>query len=156
MIAALDENNLIGSDGGLPWHYPEDLEHFNSTVKDTVTISGRKTFGSADYAKFGRFDIVLTSDESLESPSDSVVFVNSKEEAIQVASDLSDKDETIYIIGGGQIYEMFLDTCDEMILTHIHKEYNGDAYFPEFDVDDWNVETIDTYDEFTIKNYQRK
>lgn len=134
-IAAVAENGIIGKDGELPWHYPKDLEHFKYSTMNKPIIMGRKTFDSFPNPLPDRTHIVLTRNKSLDDSNDSVYYVNTPDEAIDLAQSITD--DTAYIIGGQTIYELFFDDLDSMLLTEINKEYEGDTYFPEFDSDNW-------------------
>lgn len=152
-IAAVSNNGVIGSDGSLPWHYPKDLEHFRDTTENNVIIMGRKTYDSFPEPLDNRYHIVLTRDTSLDSPFDDVEYVNSVDEAIALAESM--EDEISYVIGGQSIYKLFFTHIDEMILTEIDKEYDGDTYYPEFDTEEWHTNILERYDEFDIVKYSK-
>ncbi len=152
-IAAVANNGVIGSDGSLPWHYPKDLEHFRDTTEDNVIIMGRKTYDSFPEPLDNRYHIVLTRDTSLDSSVDDVEYVNSVDEAIKLARVVGG--DEVYVIGGEAIYELFFEYIEEMVLTEINKEYNGDRYYPEFDKENWESDLIEQYDEFEIIRYYR-
>lgn len=152
-IAAVSKNGVIGKDGELPWHYPEDLKHFKNKTINHPLIMGRKTYESFSDPLPNRHHIVLTRDESLKSNNEDVIFVNSIDEAIEEA-DSKEKDKS-YVIGGGLIYELFIDYLDEMILTEINEEYEGDTYYPEFNSNEWDSRIIEDYPDFNIVKYNR-
>ncbi len=150
-IAAVSENNVIGKDGSLPWDLPGDLEHFRSTTTGHSMIMGRKTFDSFPKPLPNRKHIVLTRSNKLNNSNEQVVYVNSVEEALDEV-----KDDKVFIIGGQSIYELFFDRLDTMILTHVHKKYDGDTYFPIFDENNWEKTIIDETNKFTIIKYNKK
>lgn len=152
-IAAVSENNVIGKDGDLPWKLPGDLEHFRSTTMGHPIIMGRKTFDSFPNPLPNREHIVLTRNESLSSSDSKVTYVNSVDEAIKISKKYN-KDK-LFVIGGQSIYKLFFEQLDEMILTHVKDTYEGDTYFPEFDVDNWNSELVDEKEDFHIVYYYR-
>jgi len=152
-IAAISENNVIGKDGDLPWKLSEDLEHFRSTTMGHPIIMGRKTFDSFPNPLPNREHIVLTRNESLSSSDSKVTYVNSVDEAIKISKKYN-KDK-LFVIGGQSIYKLFFEQLDEMILTHVKDTYEGDTYFPEFDVDNWNSELVDEKEDFHIVHYYR-
>jgi|AntDeeMetagen681_2_1112603.scaffolds.fasta_scaffold16082_3 dihydrofolate reductase len=152
-IAAVAENGVIGKDGELPWHYPEDLEHFRDITMNNPIIMGRKTFDSFPEPLPNRTHIVLTKNESLEHDDDSIRYVNTPEEALKFAESITNN--TSYIIGGRTIYELFFDDLDSMIISEIHADYDGDTYFPTFDSKNWNVEYMRESDDFDIAYYKR-
>lgn len=153
-IAAISENNVIGKDGDLPWELPEDLEHFRSTTTGHPMIMGRRTFDSFPSPLPNREHIILTRDESLNSSNEQVKYVNSADEAVNLAEKITNKDKT-FIIGGQSIYELFFDYFNEMILTHVHGEYDGDTYFPEFTIENWNEEFVSQGEKFDIIHYYK-
>lgn len=150
-IAALDENRVIGKDGELPWDYPDDAEFFRSKTEGHPMIMGRKSFDDLDGELLDRLNIVLTTDSSLESDHRNVKYVNSVEEALNVA-ELTNHD-LVYVTGGQEIYEQFHEYLDELILTHIHDTHEGDTYYPEFDEDEWSQEVLHDREDFTIIKY---
>ncbi len=134
MIAAMANNRVIGADNDMPWHLPADLKHFKATTLGKAVIMGRKTYESIGRALPGRPNIVITSNADY-SLSDATV-VDSPESAYEVAKALSkgqgDNDE-IMIIGGGTIYQSFLDKADTLYLTNIDLEVEGDTQFPDYE-----------------------
>lgn len=153
LIAALSENRVIGKDnGGLPWHIPEDLEHYTSTVSGGTVIYGRVTFEGA--GKNGENTIVLSTNDDWSNEDDNVYHASNTREALEIAEEL--KPENIYIGGGQRVYEEYLDIADEMVLSHIHGEYEGTVYFPEFSEEKWDIVDEEPRDDFTIKRYERE
>lgn len=134
IIAACDKNGLIGINNKMPWHLPEDLKHFrNLTVNNTV-IMGKKTFESIGTVLDDRINIIISSTLNKDVEQNNLYIVRSIEEALEKAA-LFDNDN--YIIGGGKIYQQFLDLkkVDEIKLTIVKKEYpKGDTYFPYNDI----------------------
>ena len=136
MIAAMAKNRIIGADNDMPWHLPADLKHFKAITLGKAVIMGRKTYESIGRALPGRPNIVITSNTDY-SLSDATV-VDSPESAFEVAKALSpegsDNDE-IMIIGGGTIYQAFLDRADTLYLTHIDLAVDGDTKFPDYEAE---------------------
>tara|TARA_A200000113_G_scaffold204303_1_gene199893 strand:- start:1123 stop:1635 length:513 start_codon:yes stop_codon:yes gene_type:complete len=140
MIAAMAKNRIIGADNDMPWHLPADLKHFKAITLGKAVIMGRKTYESIGRALPGRPNIVITSNADY-SLSDATV-VDSPESAFEVAKALSSErgeNDEIMIIGGGTIYQSFLDKADKLYLTHIDLAVQGDTQFPDFNADGkWN------------------
>lgn len=138
LIAAVDENNVIGSDGDIPWDYPEDLKHFRKTTIGHPVVMGRKTFDSITERIGGpldkRLNIVLSTTVD-GSEYDNVLVCGDIDESIQAAVQ-SDSD-TMYVIGGESVYNQFIDISDELIITEIHSEHTGDTFFPDISLDVW-------------------
>lgn len=156
LIAALDENRVIGNDGGIPWHIPEDLEHYKNTVSDRVVISGRVTFEGIPGRYQGRQHIVLSRDESWNRDIDEVHHAQNVEEAVDIAENLASEEEYVYVIGGENVYREFLPMADKMVLSHIEGEHTGDTYYPQFSSDEWEVSDVTQYEKFSVKEYNRK
>lgn len=153
IIAAMDQEKAIGKDGDIPWHYPEDLKHFKEKTTGYSVLMGRKTYESLpeDFRPLpDRENIVLTrSDPEFD---ESVKVVNSLEEAYQSA-----ENEKLFIAGGASVYEQTLEDADRMILTRIPETHDGDTFFPDWDEENWDLESKReegelVFEEFTSKN----
>ena len=137
LIAAIDENSVLGKDNQLIWHLPEDLKRFKLLTTGHAIIMGRKTFESLPKALPNRHNIVVTRNQNYSK--EGITVCNSLEEAIECAKD----DEQPYVIGGGQIYEQAIGLADVIELTRIHSQFEGDVFFPEIDLKKWSVEKED-------------
>lgn len=161
LIVAVAENGVIGRDGGMAWHYPADLRHFKETTMGHPVIMGRVTYESIveglGHPLPGRTSVVLTSQDR-EYPED-VVAVDSIENALEVAREdlaVRDRDDaTVFVAGGGSVYEQFLPVADRLYWTEIHETYEGDTYFPEVDWDDWSAVERDDHEELSFVVYDR-
>lgn len=131
IIAAMDRNRLIGNNNQLPWHLPADFAHFKSHTMGKPIIMGRKTYESIGKPLPGRKNIVLS--RSPDTQFDGVECVSSFEEAVALVPDA----EEVMIIGGSTIYEMLLPQVDRLYFTYVDAEFEGDAWFPEFDQNQW-------------------
>ncbi|MCA9742733.1 MAG: type 3 dihydrofolate reductase [Deferribacteres bacterium] len=131
LIAAMDKNRLIGKDNGLPWRLPADLRHFKTITMGKPVIMGRKTHESIGFVLPGRHNIVVTHNQSYSADGCSVV--HSFEQALQAAANVDE----VVVIGGATLYKSALAKADRLYLTFIEGEFNGDAYFPEFDISMW-------------------
>ena len=129
----MGRNQVIGIKNSLPWKLPADMEHFHQLTMGKPIIMGQKTFESIGRALPGRTNIVLTLDKNWQAPG--CLVANSIEEAIRIAEKLDAKE--VMIGGGVSIYKQFLPLADRMYLTLIEGDFAGDAYFPEFDYNDW-------------------
>ncbi|KZN24728.1 dihydrofolate reductase [Haladaptatus sp. R4] len=154
LIAAIAENGVIGNDGGMPWHYSEDMRHFKETTMGHPVVMGRTTYESIaaqmDGPLPGRTNVVLS--RSNPDLPEEVVLVHGVEEAM---AEIEELDDVAYITGGAAVYEQFLPHADEMILTEIHESYEGDTYFPEWDPEEWREVERDERDEFDFVRYER-
>jgi dihydrofolate reductase len=130
MILARAENGVIGVDGGLPWRIPADLRHFKQLTKGRPMIMGRKTFESLPGLLDGRRHIVLTRDS--EWAEDGAEVAHSVEDALRLANG-----PHVCIIGGAEIYRLFLPRTDRIELTEVKACPDGDTRLDEFDKTVW-------------------
>ncbi|MDY6777458.1 MAG: dihydrofolate reductase [Candidatus Nanohaloarchaea archaeon] len=157
IIAAVAENQVIGKNGDIPWHLPEDLQHYKQTTMGHPVIMGRKTWEGIhdDFEEGlpGRTNIVM-SHQDLQLP-DGVRLAHSVDQAIEEARKTGV--DTAYIIGGEGIYRSFLqqDCVDRMILSEIPEPYQGDTHFPDWDRSRWQEVDREEHDNFTIVTYKR-
>jgi dihydrofolate reductase len=131
IIAAADENNVIGKENKLIWHLSDDLKHFKNLTKDHHVIMGRKTFESMPKALPNRTNIVIT--RNSDYVADNITVVSSLNEALEK----SKNDKQPFIIGGGEIYKLAMEIADRIELTRVHHEFDGDTYFPQIDPEKW-------------------
>ena len=136
IIVAISKNNVIGKDNKLLWNIPEDLKHFKEITLNSKIIMGRKTFESLPGILPKRQHIILTKNKNYK--------VNSKEVKIvydfkTIISDFYDSDEEVFIIGGGEIYNLFIKYCKKLDLTKIDAIFNGDTFFPNFDLNKFTI-----------------
>jgi len=130
LIVAVSENGVIGRDGGMPWHLPEDLRRFKRLTTGYPIVMGRRTWESIGRPLPDRLNLVLTRDANFMAAG--AVVVHSTQEAIEVSGDTA----SIMVIGGGEIYRLFMDEADAVEITRIHATLDGDTTFPSLD-DGW-------------------
>ena len=159
-IAAMDKRRVIGHQGRLPWHVPEDLKRFSNLTKGHAVLMGRKTFESLP-EKFkplpGRKNIVISSTiKSLPKMPEvafydtlAVFFGKLKSGELKLPSD------KLWIIGGEQIYRSTIQLWQEVELTLVAGEHLGDAYFPQFE-DKFDLASREDYTGFAFLKYRRK
>jgi len=135
LIVAVSSNGVIGHDGGLPWHLPADLKHFKRTTMGHHLIIGRRTWDEVGKPLPGRTMVVVT--RSRRFAPEGAKVVGSVEQALEIAAE----DDEPFIGGGSQIYRIALarDLVHRIYLTRIDAEVEGDTFFPEFDLDDWEM-----------------
>ena len=154
-IAAIGKNRVLGKNNSLIWHIPEDLRFFKENTVGKPIVMGMNTLNSLPKLLPNRKHIVLTHKEIDLGPD--VVVVHGILELLNYISSLN---EEVMVIGGAQIYSLMIDYADKMLLTEIDKEYDADAYFPNFTLEDWNREIISNhvYDdiEYSHVAYTRK
>ena len=148
LIAAMNENRVIGSKGRIPWHIRVDLIRFRNKTIDHTVIMGRKTFDTLldYYQKSGkplpqRAHIIITRDDGYRVNQTNCFTVHSIKEAIQLGKEKEKKshlaktsrDREIFVSGGAQIYEQTIGLADKLYLTIVKGRFKGDAYFPQYD-----------------------
>ena len=126
------DNGVIGRDGGLPWRLPEDLKRFKAMTMDKPMVMGRKTFESFPKPLPGRRHIVLTRDPAWQA--DGAEVAHSLEEAIALAGEVDE----IAVIGGAEVFALFLPLAERVELTEVHRNVEGDAKMPPFG-EGWRV-----------------
>jgi dihydrofolate reductase len=133
IIAAMDRNRLIGNENRLPWHLPADLAHFKKVTMGKPIIMGRKTYESIGRALPGRTNIVLT--RSPDFNAEGVLIANTLQQALDYVA----VEEEVMVIGGSTIYELALPRADRLYLTYVESSFEGDAWFPDFDPEQWHI-----------------
>lgn len=126
IIVATSKNNKIGINNSLPWHIPEDLKYFKEKTKGHTIVMGRKTYESIGRPLPNRQNIVLTRDRNFKA--EGVKVIHSFEEALIT----SVTQQECYIIGGGEIYDLFLPFANRLYITMVDKIIDGDTSFPEY------------------------
>ena len=134
IIVAVGKNNVIGKDNKLLWTLPSDLKYFKEATLGQTIIMGRKTFQSLPGILPGRQHVVLTKDKSFRIEDDRVTIVNSIEDLLSIVNNGDN-----FIIGGGQIYTELLPYCDNLYITMIEKEYEGETFFPKINNEQWEL-----------------
>jgi dihydrofolate reductase len=130
LIVARGRNGVIGDEDRRPWHIPADLRHFKQLTKDRPMIMGRKTFDSLPGLLEGRRHIVLTRDPDWTE--DGAEVAHSPEEALKLANA-----PHVCIIGGAEIYQLFLPMADRIELTEVNAKPQGDTRLAAFDSAQW-------------------
>lgn len=152
-VAAVAENGVIGLDGELPWpSIPADRRQYRNRIKDWPVILGRPTFESMRDDLPGRTQIVLSRSDR-EYDIESAHIVSGVQEAIDTTQSLGS--ERAYVIGGATIYQLFQPQIDRMVLSGIPGEYEGDAYFPDWNPEEWTLLERTQYEEFTLEEWKR-
>lgn len=153
-VAAIADNLVIGKDGELPWDsLPEDKRQYRARIAADPVILGRRTFESMLDDLPGRAQIVLSRTER-EYDIETAYHAGSVEEAVDIAASLGA--ETAYVIGGADVYALFQPHLDRMVLSRVPDEYDGDAYYPEWNPDDWEFVDETSFAGFTVEEWERR
>ncbi len=150
IVAAVARNGVIGVDGGLPWHIPEDLARFKRITMGHALVMGRETFESIGRPLPGRVNIVLT--RRPDWSHDGVEVAGSLEEALSMTASLQ---LDAFIAGGAEVYRAALGRADRMELTEVKAEPEGDTWFPDFDLSQWHQVAREDHPGFSFVTYER-
>ena len=131
LVAAVAENGVIGVNGRLPWHLPEDLQHFKRLTLGHPVIMGRKTWESIGRPLPNRTNIVVSRRSDFQAAGASVA--SSVEDALALCAGSG----PVFVIGGSEVYRTALPYAAGLVLTRIRRAYEGDARFPEIDPAGW-------------------
>ena len=154
LIVAIATNRVIGVNNNLPWHLPEDLKRFRALTTGHHIIMGRKTYDSLDRLLPGRTTVIVTRNQHYKV--EGAIVVHSLEAAIAACGD----DSEAFLIGGAELYKDGLKLANKLYMTEIDAEYEGDAFFPEFDMLEWTAGERETHRadnglSFSYITYQR-
>jgi dihydrofolate reductase len=133
LIAAMANHRVIGKNNQLPWHLPADLQHFKALTLNKPVVMGRKTYASIGKPLPQRTNIVLTSDLDYQAPGCEVVH------SLDEVSERTSGFEEVFIIGGASVYRAYFPLAHRLYLTIIHADFDGDAFFPDFDASKWRL-----------------
>ena len=155
IIVAVGKNSEIGCKNKLMWNIPEDLKNFKEITTGKKIIMGRKTFESIGRKLPNRENIVI---------SKTLDYTYAKENGIILYKNIEDiiqkyykSDEEVFILGGSQIYKEFLPFCNKLYISYIdYENINADAYFPNFDITDWNKVEEKDYENWKFIIYKKK
>jgi dihydrofolate reductase len=131
LVAAVASNGIIGSNGRLPWRFPEELRHFKEVTLGHPVIMGRRTWESLKGPLKGRHNIVVTRTPGYQAPGASVA------SSLGAALALCGGAPKAMVIGGSQLFEESLPIAAGLELTEIHRDYAGDTWFPPYDRSPW-------------------
>ena len=143
LIVAMANNRVIGLNNKMPWHLSADLKKFKKITMGSPILMGRKTHESIGKPLSGRTNIILS--KNREYRQDGCLVFNDLETALKKGCESA---EEIFVIGGSDLYEAILPIADVIYLTVINKEFQGDTFFPELDLNYWSeVEREDIKDD---------
>lgn len=162
LIAAASLNNVIGKDGDIPWHMPRDMKLFQEMTSGHYILSGRKNYLSIP-GKFrplkNRVNMVVTRNTSFQE--EGAIIFHDIDSAVQHARENGEKE--LMIIGGGEIYRQCMDIADNVYLSRIQAQIEGDTFFPELDNKKWQLLEKRHFDkddrnpyDFQFEHYKRK
>lgn len=147
-IAAMAANRVIGREGGIPWHLPEDFRWFKRMTTGGVVVMGRKTFESLGKPLPNRHNVVVTRGAEIEG--------------VEMVRDLASFDESryapreVWLIGGAELYRQLLPRCSDLYLSVLRQAYEGDALFPEFEDGFAFADVPFECADFEVRHYTRR
>ncbi len=152
IIVAHDKHHLIGSSAGykgMPWHNKEELSFFKQVTQNHAVVMGRKTFEKIGKPLVNRCNYVLTKSKEHFN---GVTTIQSPYELLPLFKDTK---ETLFVIGGKSVYELFFPFCQSIVISLVHGEYEGDVYF-HYELDDFELIETTAYHTFTVYRYRRR
>jgi dihydrofolate reductase len=160
LVVAASRNGVIGKDGGLPWHISSDLKLFKQITLGKPVIMGRKTWDSLPRKPLsGRRNIVISrkTDQLVQGAE----IVGNVEEALAAAQ--VDHPSEVTVIGGGEIYRLFWPLADQIYLTEVDLDVEGDTFFPKLEAAGWDLLETVSYERgpndsagFVLKRFKRR
>ncbi len=133
LIAAVAQNNAIGKNNDLLWHLPNDFKRFKQLTTGHYIVMGRKTFESFPKPLPNRTHVIITRQKNYHK--ENCIVVSSLKKALEVCP----KNEGVYIIGGGEIYNQSIEIAHKIELTRVHESFEADTFFPEIDATKWKL-----------------
>jgi dihydrofolate reductase len=133
LVAAVAANGVIGRDGKLPWHLPEDLRHFKRITLGHPVIMGRRTWESLPHALPGRENIVVTRTPGYEAAGAAVA------SSLETAIALCAGEPVAFVIGGSRLFAESLPLAAGLVMTELRRDYEGDTWFPAYDRSQWHA-----------------
>ncbi len=156
IIVAISENNVIGRDGGLPWHLSADLQRFKRLTMGHPIIMGRRTYESIGHPLPGRTSIVFTRQNDYQGAG--VLVASSLEQALNIAQ----TNDEAFVIGGAEIYLQALPRANRLVVTRVHATVDGDVFFPTIDPNLWQLQDEERHEAddrndfpFTFQTFER-
>ena len=152
IVAAVARNGCIGKDGAVPWRIPEDMQRYRAITMGKVVVMGRKTWESIPekYRPLaGRTNVVVTRQDEYPLPPGVERF------AALAAALAAHAADDVVVNGGAEIYAQAMDRADALDVTHVHRDVDGDTFFPTIDPARWRVSWREDHDGFSFVTYER-
>ena len=148
-VVAMSSDRVIGKDGGLPWHLPEDLAFFKRTTSGHPIIMGRKTYESIGRPLPKRRNIVMTRDTTWSAQGVEVIH---RPDDLESLPDLTGR---VFVIGGAEVYRAFQPLLDDWLVSHVSGVHEGDTRLAEFEEDFPCSEVVETHPSFEVVRHFR-
>ena len=157
LIVAASENNVIGINDDLPWRLSADLKRFKSLTMGHAIVMGRKTFDSIGRLLPGRQTVIITRNRDFEFAGATVVH------SIETALEECRNHKVAFLTGGAEIYRLGLPLVDEIYLTRVHTEIDGDTFLPEIDWEQFELVETEAFQadeknefDFSLSHYRKR
>jgi len=153
IIAAVAQNNCIGAKGQLAWHIPEDLQHFKTLTLGKTVLMGERTWHSLPEKARplpNRRNVVVTNNQDFTAPPGVLVYFS-----LDQALDELSKTDDVVVMGGAMVYAQTINRADKLEITHVHRDVEGDVFFPEIDPAAWKETAREDHDGFSFVTYER-
>lgn len=135
IIVAIAKNGVIGNNNTLPWHLPADLKYFRNTTMGHTIVMGRRNFEDIGRALPGRKNVVLTRSNTFSAENSEIAH------SVDEVMEMVDKNDETFIIGGAEVYQLFLPFADKLYITHVDIDVEGNITFPEYENGEWELES---------------
>lgn len=153
LVVAHGDNFVIGKDGWMPWHLPEDLKTFKKITLNHDIVMGRTTFEVMKKPLPKRHTYVITTNKNYQYDHEDVTICHDFDKLIDT---YKDSENTLYICGGAKIYTHALPYVDEMWISLVDEHFEGDTFFPDYSNENFVVQTKEKKNGFTLIHYVRK
>ena len=155
IISAIAKNGVIGrSSGEIPWHSKQEFQHFKNTTLGFPVLMGRVTFESLGKPLKNRLNIIISRNKKLHYLFTDIKIFNELDEAYSFCE--KQNYDKIFIIGGAKIYSQAIEIANEMIISIMDFEVDGDVFFPKIDEDVWEISKVEKREGFEVLIYMRK
>lgn len=151
LIWCEDKDTGIGINNSIPWHIKEDLEFFKKTTLNHPIIMGRKTFESIGKPLKNRKNIIITRNKNYKVEDSSVEIYNDVNEVLKRYNN-----QDVFVIGGKQIYLLFNNYADKLLVSRLPNSYNCDTFMNDFNYSSFYISNVQEKEEFKIYEYLRK
>ncbi|URM52961.1 dihydrofolate reductase [Mycoplasma sp. SG1] len=155
IIVAMTDKNVIGKNGKLPWSYPEELQNFKYLTHDHKIIFGRKTVESIGKSLPSRSVFLLTSQKGYKLPYKMINPLKIVHDYKKIIKKFALVKDIIFVGGGREVYELFLPYCKYLYISRINKDYEGDTFFPELDLNDFELCIEEVHPDFRFQIWKR-
>ena len=153
IISAVSLNNVIGLNNNIPWENLEELKYFKETTLNHAVLMGRKTFDSIGKPLLQRINLVISRNKKEDNKTEELFYFSSIEDAINYAESI--KIKKLFIIGGNDVYSQIINKADELLISRMPFEIEGNKYFPEINSSIWGLRKVKKFKSFKVERYKK-